>query len=70
MCGIIVGTIQLLGIGKFEEERLTIDELKQNISEGRYEIDISPKLNEKVAAAKKMKKILKESMSEVAYNKK
>lgn len=46
-------------INKFQDECATIDDLKRNIIEERYEIDISPNLIEKVAAAKKMKKMLK-----------
>lgn len=52
-------------VNQFQKECQTIDELKRNIAEGRYEIVISPNLNEKVAAAKEMKKMLKKSMVKV-----
>lgn len=46
-------------VNKFQDDCATIDELKRSIVNGRYEIEISPDLNEKVAAAKEMKERLK-----------
>lgn len=43
----------------------TVDEIKQLISEGRYQIDISPDLKIKVEAAIKMKKLLKERLEKL-----
>ena len=53
-------------VNEFQEDCQTIDDLKRIIAEGRYEIIISPKLKEQVAAAKKMKKMLKEQMAEMS----
>ena len=52
-------------VNQFQEQCQTIDELKRSIVEGSYEIEISSDLHDKVAAAKEMKKMLKEKIVEV-----
>ncbi|MEK5424538.1 PHP-associated domain-containing protein [Viridibacillus sp. FSL R5-0477] len=55
-------------VNELEQECSTIDELKKVIFEGRYTIEISSELHEKVKTAKEMKEIEKRKMEKLIKN--
>ncbi|MGF9978545.1 hypothetical protein [Viridibacillus arvi] len=55
-------------VNELEQECSTIDELKKVIFEGRYSIEISSELNNKVKTAKEIKEIEKRKMEKFIKN--
>ncbi|MFF3101346.1 hypothetical protein [Viridibacillus arvi] len=55
-------------VNELEQECSTIDELKKVIFEGRYSIEVSSELYDKVKTAKEMKEIEKRKMEKLIIN--